>query len=109
MHRIAIYTQCKKKRNSSTLKGELLKYGGKLSQTQKSFIVSEELYKLKPLGSQLAELYGLPKVYGKKTRLRPIVAMPGSASHALAALLGNCLQNFLRLTKSSMLIRFRDG
>ena len=53
----------------------------------------KEFYgKVKPVGSQPARFYGPAKFHKKNTTLRPIVAMPGSTYHALAAELGNYLR-----------------
>ena len=41
--------------------------------------------RLNPGGSQPARLYGLAKLHNKNTPLRPLLSMPGSAYHKIAA------------------------
>ena len=81
-----------KKEQTNLLVNEEEKLREKLLQMKKSNLISEEFCNKVPVGSQPARFYGLAKVHEKNTLLRPIVAMPGSTYHALAAELVNYLR-----------------
>lgn len=56
-----------------------------LKECKDDNIISEQLYnKVKPHGSKIPRLYGLPKVHKDDVPLRPILSMCDSAQHLLA-------------------------
>ena len=57
-------------------------------------ISTEIAHSLKPIGSSLATLYGLPKIHKPNIPLRPILAAYNSASHKLSKFFVSILSNF---------------
>ncbi|MES9973352.1 MAG: reverse transcriptase domain-containing protein [Candidatus Thiodiazotropha sp.] len=59
---------------------------------QRDLITTTEFNQVKPTGSRIPRLYGLPKVHKNGAPLRPILDMNGSPYHALAKWLTNKLK-----------------
>ena len=59
---------------------------------KKGFIDKSCFQKLKPMGSVIPRLYGLPKIHKNDCPIRPILSMSGSPTHGLAQWLANVLQ-----------------
>ena len=56
------------------------------------FINEPQYHALKPIGSHLPQLYGLPKTHKQGIPLRPILSMCGSPYHQLAKWLAHILE-----------------
>ncbi|CAF4146789.1 unnamed protein product, partial [Rotaria sordida] len=90
-----------------TLQQEDRLYRKLISLKQSGFITPEEFQRCRPVGSQPARIYGLPKVHKTGTPLRPILSAIGTYNYGIAKIFHHSIK-FTFEEENNMSLPFLD-